>query len=171
MHPLDKIADGLQVADVELERGAAHQQVPAHQPGDRLGFLAREPEPRPELERDALADFRVIAAAPLGDIVQQHRQVERAAGDDRRCEVGGERMLLLEHPGLDLVQDSDREERVLVDRVMVVHVVLHLRDDPTEIGDEAAQDPGLVHPPQCGFRILARGQDVEEQSIGLGVVA
>ena len=134
--------------------------MPAHQPGDRLGFLTRKPEPRPELERNALADLGVVAATPLGDVVQQHRQVERAAGDDSWCKLGGERMLLFEQPSLDLVQDPDSEKRVLVNRVMMVHVVLHLRDDTTEIGDEAAQDPGLVHPPQRGLRILARGQYV-----------
>ena len=88
-----------------------------------------------------LADLRVIAATALGDVVQQHREIERAARDDRRSELGRERKLVLEQPALDLVQDADREERVLVDRVVVVHVVLHLSDDAPEIGDEAAKDP------------------------------
>ncbi len=72
---------------------------------------------------------------------------------------------------LDLVQDADREERVLVDRVDVVHVVLHLRDDAAEIGNEAAEHAGLVHPAQRDFRILLRGQDFDEEAVGLGVVA
>ncbi len=60
---------------------------------------------------------------------------------------------------------------VLVDRVDMVHVVLHLRDDAAEIGDEAAEHASLVHPPQRGFRILFRSQDFEEQAVGLGVLA
>ena len=80
-------------------------------------------------------------------------------------------MLLFEQPAFDLVQDPDGEEGVLVDRVVVVHVVLHLSDDMPEIGDEAAEDAGLVHPPQCGFRILARGEDFEEQAVRLRIPA
>ena len=69
------------------------------------------------------------------------------------------------------MQDADREQRVLVDRVVMVHVVLHLRDDAAEIGNEAAEHAGLVHAPQGDFRVLLRGQDFEEQAIGLGILA
>src|SRR5439155_15999251 len=103
LHPLDKITKRLQVADVELESGTAHQQVPAYQPSDRLGLLTRKSEPRTELERNALADLGVIAATPLGDVVQQHRQIERSAGDDGGRKLGCERMLVFEPPALDLV--------------------------------------------------------------------
>ena len=61
--------------------------------------------------------------------------------------------------------------RVLVDRVRVVHVVLHLRDDAAEVGHEAAEHAGLVEPPQRRLRIVARGQHLHEQAVGLGIVA
>src|SRR6185312_16021420 len=38
-------------------------------------------------------------------------------------------------------------------------------------GDEAAEDAGLVHPPQRRLRILARGQDLEEEAVRLGILA
>ena len=38
---------------------------------------------------------------------------------------------------------------------MVVHVELHLRDDAAEIGNEAAEHPGLVHPAQHQVGIAA----------------
>ena len=69
------------------------------------------------------------------------------------------------------MQDADREQRVLVHRVDVVHVVLHLRDDAAEIGNEAAEYPGFVHSAQCRFRILARGQDFEKKPVRLRILA
>ena len=72
---------------------------------------------------------------------------------------------------LDLVQDADGADRVLVDRVDVIHVVLHLRDDAAEIGHEAAEHAGLVQTPQRRLRIVPRGQHLHEQAVGLGVGA
>ena len=96
LHPLDKAGDRLRIADVELEGGVAHQQMPAHQPGDGLGLLGRKPEPRAELQRDLFAEHRMIAAAALCDVVQQRREIESTARNDRRHQLGGERKLLLQ---------------------------------------------------------------------------
>ena len=38
-------------------------------------------------------------------------------------------------------------------------------DDAAEVGDEAAEHAGLVHPPQRRFRRAARGEDFEEQPV------
>jgi hypothetical protein len=65
-------------------------------------------------------------------------------------------------PALDAMQDADGEDRVLVDRVHVVHVVLHLGDDAAEIGHEAAEHARLVQASERRFRILARGQHLHE---------
>ncbi len=46
LHPLDEVADRLRVGEITLEGDAAHQEVPAHQPGDRLGLLIGEAEAR-----------------------------------------------------------------------------------------------------------------------------
>ena len=129
--------------------------MPAHQPGDGLGLLRREAEPGPELQSDLLADFGVIAAPALGDIMQQHCEVKSTAGHNRRHQLGSQWKLLFEEPALDFVQDADCEEGVLVDRVDVVHVILHLGHDTTKIGNKAAEHSRLVHPPQGGFGILA----------------
>ena len=80
-------------------------------------------------------------------------------------------MLVLDPLAVDLGEHADRAEEMLVDRVVVVHVELHHRDDAAEIRDEAAEHAGLVHPPQHHLRRVARGQDVEEQAVRLGVVA
>src|SRR5277367_2282661 len=80
----DKVADGLWVADIALERCAAHQQMPAYQPSYCLRLLPGEAEPRPELERDAFAEHRMVAAPALSDVMQQNCEVKRAARYDRR---------------------------------------------------------------------------------------
>ncbi len=171
LHLRREILDRLGIVDVALEGGVAHKEVPAHQPRHRLGLLVGETQAPPELLRDAFAQDRVVAAAALGDVVQQHREEERAARVDGRHDRGRERQLVLELPRLDVVQDADREDRVLVDRVVVVHVVLHLRDHAAEIRHEAAEDAGLVHAPERGRGILARGQDLHEEPVRLRIGA
>ena len=54
----------------------------AHQPGDGLGLGGVEAEARAELQRDLGAEDAMIAAAALGDVVQQHRDVEHAPRRD-----------------------------------------------------------------------------------------
>ncbi len=80
-------------------------------------------------------------------------------------------MVVLVRAVLDVGQDADGADRVLVDRVRVVHVVLRLRHDPSEIGHEAAEHAGLVEAPQRGLGIVTRRQHGHEQAIGLGVAA
>ena len=81
------------------------------------------------------------------------------------------RQLVLERALLDAVQDADREQRMLVDGIDVIHVVLHLGDDAAEIGYETAEHAGLVHPAQCGLGIFFGREYLDEQPVGLRVVA
>ena len=60
---------------------------------------------------------------------------------------------------------------MLVDGVDVVHVVLHLRDDAAEVGDEAAEDAGIVHPLQCRLGIGRIGQHLQKQPVGFRIQA
>ncbi len=71
---------------------------------------------------------------------------------------------------LDIVQDPDGVDRMLVDRVHVVHVVLHLRHDAAEVRHEAAEDAGLVHAAERRLRVLPRRQDLHEEPVRLGIV-
>src|SRR3546814_6231978 len=83
----------------------------------------------------------MIAAAALGDVVQQHRDIEHAPRRfaDMFEDAGRQRMIGLERAVLDLRQQADRADGVLVDRIMVVHIELHLRDDAAEIGHQPAR--------------------------------
>ena len=113
----------------------------------------------------------MVLGAALGDVVQEQRHVERPPVLDRAHDAVRERVLVLDPLAVDLGEHADRAQEMLVDRVVVVHVELHHRDDAAEIGDEAPEHPGLVHQPQHHLRRVARGQDVHEQAVRLAVVA
>ena len=79
LHDVGEVADGLGVADVAAEGDLAHGQVLLDQPGDGLGLGRAQAEARTELAGDARADDGVVLVAALGDVVQEGRDVERAA--------------------------------------------------------------------------------------------
>ena len=171
LHHGGKIGDGLVIGEVALERGGRHQQVIAHQPGDLLGLRLGHAEPRAQLHRDLGTQHAVVAAPPLGDIVQQRGDEQHAAADQFLHHVIGERMVLLELARLDLRQQPDRADRMLVHRIMVIHVELHLRHDAAEIGHETAEHGCLVHPAQHQLGIARAAQHVHEQRIGTRIGA
>ena len=170
MHGGDEIPHRLDVVDIALERGFAHQQVMAHEPGDGLRFLIRQPQPGTETERDLRADFRMIPAPSLGDVVKQQPEIERPARFDLLHGLAGERHLVIEEPQFDPVEDAEGEDGVFVHGIDVIHVVLHLGDDAAEIGNEPAEHTGFVHAPEHEFGVVGRRQDFHEQPVGLGVV-
>src|SRR3546814_17458421 len=88
----------------------------------------------------------------LGDIVEQHRDIERPARGDLLDDRRRDRMVGPELAALNLRHETDRADRMLVDRIMMVHVELHLRDDAPEVRNETAEHAGLVHPEQHRFR-------------------
>ena len=120
--------------------------------------------------RDAGAGDRMVLDPALGDVVQEQRDIEQRAvlGQDLPHQVVGEHELLVA-AALDLGEHADAAQQMLVHRVVVVHVELHHRDDAAEGAHEAAEHAGLVHPPQDDLGVV-RGQDFEEQPVGLGIV-
>ena len=90
----------------------------------------------------------MIAAATLGDIVKQTRQIQHflalEVGDQPRAQRVLVRMLRLgEAP-----QVAHHHQDVLVDRVDVEQVVLHLADDASERRQVLAEHVVQIHPPQ-----------------------
>ncbi len=124
LHVADEVLDRLGVGEIALEGGSGHQEVPAHQPGDGLGLGRTEAEPGAERERDLCPQFAMVAAAALGDVVEQHRDVERPARRDQLEQGGREPVLLAQFALLDPREQADGADRMLVDGVMVVHVEL-----------------------------------------------
>ena len=110
--------------------------------------LALRPRRGQSLRATFAPGDRVVLRPALGDVVQQHGDVEHLAILDLGHQPRGERMIVVLRALLDARQHIDRAQQVLVDRIVVVHVELHHRDDLAEIGNEAAEHAGLVHAPQ-----------------------
>ena len=142
-----------------------------NQPGHRLGLRRVQPEPRAKPQRHLLAEQAVVAAPALGDVVQQDGDIKRPPRINLAEQGRGERVILRQLAALDRRQQADGADRMLVDRIMMVHVELHLGDDAPEVRHEAAEHAGLVHPAQHQVRALTVGEDLEEEGIGFGVVA
>ena len=71
----------------------------------------------------------MVAATALGDVVQQHRQIQRAARLQVIDQFAGDRRDFDKFAALHHVQHAHRLDRVLVDGEHVVGVELHLPDD------------------------------------------
>ena len=149
----------------------AHQQVIEDQPGDQLGLVLVQAEARTQLARHLRAEDGMVPLAALGDVVKQCGDICDAARIDLVDEAGCARMVRFQLALLDLAEQADGADGVLVHRVVVVHVELHLSVDLAEIGHEAAEHAGLVHPAQDRFGIVPAAQQVEEQSVGARVFA
>src|SRR3546814_1935809 len=80
-------------------------------------FRLVEAEARTDFLRHLGAKLRMVAAAALGDVVQQHRHVEHTARQDLVHHLGGDRRHLGQAALLDRVQNADGEDGVLIDRV------------------------------------------------------
>ena len=115
-----------------------------------------------EAPRIARAEHRVIAAAPLGDVVEQRRDNQnlrpREVGDQARAQRILVRVLRLH----EAAQVADHHQDVLVDGVHVEQVVLHLADDATEDRQVAAEDAVLVHASQLVRDAARLAQDLDE---------
>ena len=88
---------------------------------------------------------------------------------DRAHQFGRGRILVI--AGFDLGQHADASQQMLVHRVVVVHVELHHRHDPTEVGHETTEHAGFVHSPQHDFGVVMRGQNVVKEPVGVGILA
>jgi len=91
-----------------------------------------------------------------------------AAAGELRDNFGRDRMVLRQLATLDLGQQPDRTDGVLVDRVVVIHIKLHLRANAAEVGHEAlvAVEPLRALPVdglELGVLAVQLGQHVAHQ--------
>ena len=114
----------------------------------------------------------MILGPPLGDVVQEQRDVEHAAvaRQDLVDQFVGERRFVVS-AAFDLGKDADAAKQMLVHCVVVIHIELHHGDDLAESRHEAAEHAGLVHSPQHGLRVVLRGEDLEEELVGFLALA
>ena len=171
LHDRGEIEDGLAIVEVARLGDLAHGEVLLDQPDDGVGLRLVEAEARTQAPGDAGAGNGMILGTALGDVVQQDGDIEDGAVLDVVHELVGERMGLVAVAALDAGEHADRLNEVLVDRVVMIHVELHHRDDAAEFRDELAEHAGLVHAAEHRLRIAARGEDLDEEAIGFGVLA
>ena len=92
LHQGGKIAQGLGIVEVAALGELAHGEVMFDEPGRGLRLGRVEAQPRAKLARDARADDGVILVSPLGDVVNQGRDIERAAIVDGADDLARQRM-------------------------------------------------------------------------------
>jgi hypothetical protein len=114
----------------------------------------------------------MILGAPLGDVVQEQRDVDQipVLRENGAHQIVGERVFGVLSP-FDFGQDADAAQQMLIHRVVMIHIELHHRHDAPEIGDEAAEHADLVHAAQHDLGVVLRGQDFVEHVVGLRVGA
>ena len=104
----------------------------------------------------------MVAAATLGDVVEERCEVEHFAtfevADQARAQRVLVRVLRLGEPA----QVPDHHQDVLVHRVDVEEVVLHLADDAAERRHQIAEDPVEIHPPQLVRDAARLAQQLDE---------
>ena len=92
LHVFGESGDGARIGDIAALRGLRHHEMVLDQPDHGLGFLRAQAEARAELARNAGAHDLMGLLAPLADIVQEQRDIERTAVLDRLgirlCESG-----------------------------------------------------------------------------------
>ena len=125
----------------------------AHEPRDQFGFMRLEAQSRTQLHSHFRTQYTMVAAAALGNVVEQCGDKENPPVLQFFHRRRAVRMFLGQIPPADLCQQADRADAVFVDRIMVIHVKLHLRHYAAEIRNEAPEYRRLVHPAQHQFGI------------------
>ncbi|CUK07277.1 Uncharacterised protein [Achromobacter sp. 2789STDY5608615] len=151
------------VGQVALLRHGRHQQVLAHQEFDQPGVFRLHAVVVGELAHLARAQLGVVAAAALGDVVEQRRHVQQPVPVQAGDQLAGQRILLGMLGHGEAAQVAHHRQRVLVHRIGVERVVLHLADDAAEHRQVARQDVQHGHAAQLVHDAARLLQDLQEQ--------
>ncbi len=132
------------------------------QPRDELDFVGRQSVRAAESARLDCAERRMVAAASLGDVVEQCREVQHLPALEIGDQPGAQRILVRVLRLGEAAQVPDHHQDVLVHRVDVEEVVLHLADDAAERRHHVAEDAVEVHPAQLVRDPARLAQHLEE---------
>ena len=156
LHDIRERADRFGIGNIARMREIAHRQMLFDQPGHKLGLGGRHSQARTELAGYARSDDRMIFLTALADVMQECCDKQRPSVLNRAEDRGRERQLGGQFAPLDRSYIAERPQQVLIDRVMMIHVELHHRDDTTELRHEPAEYASFVHTPERYFRITLR---------------
>ena len=111
----------------------------------------------------------MVTAATFRNVVEQGCNKQYPLADNLLHYRGRQRVILFKLASVDIGQQSNGADRMFIDRVMVVHVELHLRDHTAKIGNESTKNSRFIHPAQHRFRVARRRQYIQEQRVGSGI--
>ncbi len=171
LHARRESLDRAAVGKIAPLRGIRHDKMIFDQPDDGLRLCRGETEAGTKMARDRGARDRVIFHPALGDVMQKDSDIERAAFFDRRYHRVGQGQIVAVAVRVDVGEKTQGAQQMLVDRVMMIHVELHHRDDAAKGRDEAAEHTRFVHQPQRRFGRLPRRKNFEKETVRLGVFA
>ena len=101
-----------------------------------------------EAARIAAAEHRMIAAATLGDIVEESRDVEHLPPVEVGDQARAQRIFMCVLGFGEAAKVANHHQDVFVDGVDMKQIVLHLANDTAEHRQIAPEDPVLIHAPQ-----------------------
>jgi hypothetical protein len=167
LHRRGKCAHDVRVGDILFLGNAGHQQMTPDQPDDQFAVLCVDAVICTELRGIDGTKFRVVATSPLGDVVEQRCDVEHPGTREITDQLAAQRILVSELAGEKAAQVAQDLQAMLVDGVDVEQVVLHLADDPAEIGQVAAKQSELVHAPEFVQHAARLFEDFQESGARL----
>ena len=136
-----------------------------HEPRHQAGVVTTHPVLQAECLRIHGAQHRMVAAAPLGDVVKEPRQIGDLGFLQRLHDAAAEREFLVEPRQCKAAQVLHHEQRMGVYRVGVKEVVLHASDNSPERRNVKAQNAVGVHSLESPGDSLRCSEDVEEQAV------
>jgi hypothetical protein len=139
--------------------------VVLHEEHHQVGVLLRQAVAPAEAPRIRHAERRMVAASPLGDVVEQRGDIQQPAALEAAHQLAAQRELMRELRHGEAAQVAQHHQDVLVDRVDVIEVVLHLADDAPELRQVAAQHVVLVHAAELVHDAARLLQDAQEQQL------
>ena len=148
LHPLGEFRNHLGVGQIAFLGGHRHGEVLAHQKAQQPLVVARDAVGTAEAQHVALAQLRVVAAAPLGDVMKEGCHDQQPGRLEIAHQLAAEGVLVHVLGHHEAAQVAHHHQRVLVDRVDVEEVMLHAAHDVPEGREIASQHRPLVHQPQ-----------------------
>ena len=159
------------VRNIFLLRHSAHDEVVEHEKVDEFAVGLGKPETLAECIRLFCADHFMTAAQSLADVMEKARDDQPPRIRQRRHELGAERIFMSVLAAAQAAEVFDHEQRMLVDRIDVIKVVLHLSDHVTPGRQHAPENGPGIHHHEGVIRAFFELQNLEKGCLVLQVVA
>ena len=162
-------ADHLRVVEVAALRSLHHGEVVLDDEGKGVGGSAVEPETLGDLQGQlGPHQFMASSGKGLAAIVEQQRQIQ----DKRALHLVEHVRVAGEGAGFgtpDLIELGDASQRVLIDGVLMIELVLDEVGHLVELGQESTEQTHLVHGPDIGSHIATLVEDLQEGGLVVGI--